>query len=146
MQANQQPKCFSLIVAYAKNRGIGFQGGFPWPMIPKDLKHFSRVTQMKDLSFTMAEMVRQRVSFQAAASQATEEETIRQKDDPRINAVIMGRKTWESIPEAKRPLPNRLNIILTRDEAYVPTSGFQNDKTPPPMMFSGLGASLDAIN
>jgi dihydrofolate reductase len=30
--------------------------------------------------------------------------------------IIMGRKTWESFP--KRPLPGRLNIIVTRDKAY----------------------------
>ena len=30
--------------------------------------------------------------------------------------VIMGRKTWESFP--KRPLPGRLNIVMTRDKAY----------------------------
>lgn len=29
---------------------------------------------------------------------------------------IMGRKTWESLP--LKPLPGRLNIVLTRDEAY----------------------------
>ena len=27
----------------------------------------------------------------------------------------MGRKTWDSIPAAKRPLPNRLNVVLTRN-------------------------------
>jgi dihydrofolate reductase len=32
--------------------------------------------------------------------------------------VIMGRKTWESIPAQFRPLPNRHNIVLTRDTAY----------------------------
>ena len=28
--------------------------------------------------------------------------------------VIMGRKTWESLPEKFRPLPGRLNIVVTR--------------------------------
>ena len=34
-------------------------------------------------------------------------------DPNRKNAVIMGRKTWESIPKAHRPLSNRINIILS---------------------------------
>ena len=32
------------------------------------------------------------------------------------NAVIMGRKTWESIPSKFRPLPGRINIVLTRNK------------------------------
>lgn len=34
------------------------------------------------------------------------------------HAVIMGRKTWESLPASFRPLPGRLNIVVTRDDAY----------------------------
>ncbi|MBT4538965.1 dihydrofolate reductase [Candidatus Woesearchaeota archaeon] len=32
--------------------------------------------------------------------------------------VIMGRETFESIPEMFRPLPNRPNIVLTNNSAY----------------------------
>ena len=37
---------------------------------------------------------------------------------PTQNVVIMGRKTWDSLP--KKPLPNRVNWVITRhpDEAY----------------------------
>lgn len=33
--------------------------------------------------------------------------------------VIMGRKCWESIPAKYRPLPNRSNVVVTRDVNYV---------------------------
>ena len=32
--------------------------------------------------------------------------------------VIMGRKTWESLPERFRPLPERTNIVVTRQAGY----------------------------
>jgi dihydrofolate reductase len=34
-------------------------------------------------------------------------------------AVVMGRRTFESLPDAFRPLPDRRNIVLTSDPAYV---------------------------
>lgn len=33
-------------------------------------------------------------------------------------AIIMGRKTWESTEVGGRPLPKRLNIVVTRDPDY----------------------------
>jgi dihydrofolate reductase len=32
--------------------------------------------------------------------------------------VVMGRKTWESLPARFRPLPGRTNIVLTRDPTW----------------------------
>jgi dihydrofolate reductase len=32
--------------------------------------------------------------------------------------VIMGRKTWLSFPEKYRPLPNRTNIVITRQDGW----------------------------
>lgn len=32
--------------------------------------------------------------------------------------VVMGRKNYESIPERFRPLPNRENVVLTRNEDF----------------------------
>ncbi len=32
--------------------------------------------------------------------------------------VIMGRKNYDSIPEKYRPLPNRLNVIITRNSEF----------------------------
>ncbi len=41
----------------------------------------------------------------------------------RKNAVIMGRKTWESLPEKFRPLPDRINAIISRNKDLVLPDG-----------------------
>jgi dihydrofolate reductase len=34
------------------------------------------------------------------------------------HAVVMGRKTWESLPERFRPLPDRRNVVVTRNPEW----------------------------
>jgi dihydrofolate reductase len=34
------------------------------------------------------------------------------------HAVVMGRRTFESLPDAFRPLPERRNVVLSSDPAY----------------------------
>ncbi len=52
------------------------------------------------------------------------------------NVVIMWRKTWDSIPEKFRPLPNRINCILSRN-----LSSFKNNTEG--IYFSCLEESLE---
>lgn len=46
------------------------------------------------------------------------EDMARFKELTTNNTVIMGRKTWESLPANFRPLPKRENIVITRTLGY----------------------------
>ncbi|XP_051150908.1 bifunctional dihydrofolate reductase-thymidylate synthase 1-like isoform X2 [Andrographis paniculata] len=46
------------------------------------------------------------------------EVTATTSDPSKKNAVMMGRKTWESIPPQFRPLPGRLNVVLSRSRGF----------------------------
>ncbi|KAF9237339.1 dihydrofolate reductase-like domain-containing protein [Melanogaster broomeanus] len=62
-----------------------------------------------------------------------------------MNAVFMGRATWESIPQKFRPLKNRFNAVLSRNKDY---ELFPRDKTPSATLthlFSNMGTAVDAL-
>ena len=40
------------------------------------------------------------------------------KDTTKGHHVIMGRKNWESLPHSFQPLPDRTNVIITRQTNY----------------------------
>ena len=76
---------FSLIVAATRL-------GLPWPRLADDMKLFRSLT-----------------------TKVVDEPSTSTPSSPLqpMNAVIMGRKTWASIPEAHRPLKDRLSIVIT---------------------------------
>lgn len=41
------------------------------------------------------------------------------RETTRGASVVMGRKTWESLPSRFRPLPDRRNIVVTRQKDYL---------------------------
>lgn len=45
--------------------------------------------------------------------------TTKTNDENKMNACIMGRKTYESIPIKFRPLPGRLNIVLSKNQDLI---------------------------
>jgi dihydrofolate reductase len=51
------------------------------------------------------------------------------------HTVIMGRKTYESLPERFRPLPNRRNLVLSTDPGY-PAPGAE--------VFPDLASAIEA--
>ncbi|KAL1964986.1 hypothetical protein VTN77DRAFT_6186 [Rasamsonia byssochlamydoides] len=71
--------------------GIGLNGTLPWPRIKSDMSFFARVTTRPPRDAP-------------AGSTAT-------------NAIIMGRKTYDSLPKHLRPLAKRINVVITRDKS-----------------------------
>jgi len=90
-----RPKPIYVVVATSLNppMGIGHKGKLPWPPIKADMAFFKNVTSQ--------------IPEASSASTGTRP----------LNAVVMGRKTWESIPPRFRPLAGRLNVIITRSDS-----------------------------
>jgi len=64
------------------------------------------------------------------------------RDDPlhRKNAIVMGRKTWESIPPKFRPLPNRINVIVSSNQDLL-----EGNVNPDAFVVSSLGEALSVL-
>jgi len=59
-------------------------------------------------------------------------------DDNKKNVVVMGRRTWESLPERFRPLPGRLNVVLSRQNTLALPEGC--------LAFSSMESALNFLD
>ncbi|KAL4944574.1 dihydrofolate reductase-like domain-containing protein [Aspergillus oleicola] len=94
------PQTLTLIVATTplpSGLGIGLAGTLPWPRIKSDMSFFARVTA--------------RLPHLPAESSPQSGTTGKTK----TNALIMGRKTYDSVPLKLRPLGKRVSVIISRD-------------------------------
>lgn len=111
--AKSSMKLNIIVAMLNSNRGIGYKGTLPW-RLPKDMKHFSRVT-----TFT--------------------------NDPYKKNAVVMGRLTWLSIPKGLRPLPNRLNVIISSTMTKETCQANENADLNDVLIFKSLEEALDVL-
>ena len=101
MSVKQLP--LTIIVAATPKNGIGINGCLPWPMLKKEMAYFARVTKRVLMPANTG-------SVQSDAWKQTNLERARK------NVVIMGRKTWESIPPEFRPLKDRTNVVISTQD------------------------------
>jgi dihydrofolate reductase len=59
--------------------------------------------------------------------------------------VIMGRRTWESLPERFRPLPGRRNVVVTRKAGYAAPGAFVANSLADAIEAGGLASEIFVI-
>jgi len=97
-------KPFSLIAAVDSKGGIGRDQTLPWKL-REDMAFFRAVTTHGRQGVGLFVPDFQGETLGEAPPQKTQ------------NVVIMGRKTWVSLPKKHRPLAERQNIVLSRTQS-----------------------------
>ncbi|KAI1797925.1 dihydrofolate reductase [Ganoderma leucocontextum] len=63
-----------------------------------------------------------------------------------MNAVVMGRNTWESIPQKFRPLDKRLNLVISTNKHYQLMSADAETPCAPVHLHSNLDSALNRLS
>jgi len=107
MPASNGVKHCAIVAAVTEEGGLGMEGRLPW--------HPRRLTL--DLAFLQFITTN---DYRILREPKPAIEFIKNEDGAYINSVVMGRKTWESLPPRFRPLKGRRNYVITRDSAFSP--------------------------
>lgn len=88
---------FTCVAAVGPNGQLGDKNELPWPpgSIKGDMNFFKNLTSSRVIFSEIGEVI----TFTPSEKMS--------------NVVIMGRKTWDSIPKKFKPLESRFNIIIT---------------------------------
>ena len=112
---------FSIVAAIDARRGIGKDGSLPWPKLKGDMRFYRELTTGHDTSvvhyrfgLTDDSPTRHFKSYNELLGYLKTMNDIPTSHPNRLNAVIMGRNTWASLPDRFKPLPNRKNLVLSR--------------------------------
>lgn len=92
---------FTCVAAVGPLGQLGENNDLPWPpgSIRGDMNYFKNLTS-SSIKFVEGDII---LSSPTSAMS---------------NVVIMGRKTWDSIPNKFRPLDSRLNIVITSSSEF----------------------------
>jgi len=112
MSAGDQLKALSVVVATTPKGGIGKDGTLPW-RVPEDIAFFAKLTTA--------------TGFHPSG---------------KSNAVIIGKRTWESIPAKFRPLPGRINVVLTR---AAEEAGFESTYPPEVLVAGSVAGAVQQL-
>uniref|UniRef100_A0A0A9VQ48 dihydrofolate reductase n=1 Tax=Lygus hesperus TaxID=30085 RepID=A0A0A9VQ48_LYGHE len=99
---------FNVIAAVCEGGGIGANGTLPWKL-KNEMAYFTKMTSK-----------------------------LPPGTEGKRNVVIMGRKTWDSIPLKYRPLQNRINVVIS-------STMESNDNSKDVMVFRSLSSALSAL-
>lgn len=126
----------ALVAAVTQSGGLGNGGKLPW--------HPRRLSL--DLQF---------LQWVTTNDYQLDDEGVKlvQSSSSLPNSIIMGRKTWESLPTKFRPLKGRKNLVVTRDQTYIAegatTSGSLGEAlsscTEPSYVLGGASLYKEAI-
>ena len=107
-------KPFSVILALSKNHGIGLNG-----INPLITSFIFSIIKKGQLPWNL------RKDLQNLKKITTNPKIFNPSSKNKQNVVIMGRKTYESLPKKVRPMPERINIVLSHDNSasFEPAKG-----------------------